>query len=496
MLFKIKILGIVFLLFGNRFIAFSDTINIKDKGAKGDGVFLNTVIINLAIEEISNGGGGYVKIPSGTYLSGTVELKTNVFLLLQPGAILKGSPNLADYKRFEGHRYDTYLYHLVTAKNASNTGILGEGTIDGNGTAFWEPFSESEMPVWIKAKDPRVSRLVEFTNCKNIKINDITIQNTPEWTLHLFNCEGAKIDGVRINNHMFGPNADGIDITGSRKITISNCRIETCDDGICLKTNHDSEACEQITVTNCIIKTSCAALKIGNESAKDFRQITFSNCVVYESSRAISINSEEGGLVEDILISNIIADNNAPLILTRPIHISLLKSKNGKDGAIRNITISDFICKTQGRILLTAPEGLQLENIQLRNIKLQYPWIEDPFMISDSARSAQYSPQNKLARKQRAAVVAENAKNLIINHLSIEWPTKPVPIEWQLPKRIENGSKPRTFNPDYKKNKETDLAYFWGSGLQGGYIWAPASAHSSGKGNAIVLQKSIDFTVR
>jgi len=484
----------IFLIIG--FSSFSITVNIKDKGAKSDGIFLNTSIINQAIEEVASNGGGYVHIPSGTFLSGTVELKSNVYLVLEAGAILKGSPNLADYKRFEGHRYDTYLYHLVTAKNSQNTGIIGEGTIDGNGTAFWEPFLESDMPFWIKAKDPRVSRLVEFTHCKNFKISDITLQNTPEWTLHLFDCVGGKIDGIHITNHLYGPNADGIDITGSKQITISNCRIETCDDGICLKTNHDSEACEQITVTNCIIKTLCAALKIGNESAKDFRQITFSNCVIYESSRAISINSEEGGIVEDVLISGIIADNNAPLILNRPIHISLLKSKSGKDGAIRNVTISDFTCKTQGRILLTAPDGLFLENIQLRNIKMQYPWIEDPYLISDSARSTQYSPQNKNARKQRAAFVVENAKNLIVNHLSVEWPINPVPIEWQLPKRIENGSKPRTFKPDYKKNRETDFACFWGSGLVGGYIWSPGSTHSSGKGNPIVVLNSRDFTVR
>ena len=262
-----------------------------------------------------------------------------------------------------------------------------------------------------------------------------------------------------------------------------------------LKTNFDIEACGQLTVTNCMIKTSCASLKICNESAKDFKQITFSNWIIYESTTAISISSEEGEIVKDVLICNIVADNIVPLILTRPTHISLLKSKKGNDGAIRNITISNFIYKTQGRILLTAPEGLFLENIQLRNIKIQYPWIEDPFFISDSARSAQYPPQNKIARKQRAAIIAENVNNLHIKHSSIEWPAKAVPSEWQLATRIENGSKPVTFKPDYKKNKETDLACFWGKGLTGGYIWLPGSTHSSDKGNSVVLQNCKDFTI-
>jgi hypothetical protein len=217
---------------------------------------------------------------------------------------------------------------------------------------------------------------------------------------------------------------------------------------------------------------------------------------MYESSWAISINSEEGGKVEDILIQNIVADNNAPLVLTRPIPISLLKPQNGPTGSIKNVRISDFTCKTQGRILLTAGPGTMLENIHLSNIYLQFPWIEDPFLISDSARSAQYSPQNKWARKQRAAIFAENAKNLIVNHLQIDWPEKEIPKNWKLPKRIENGGKPRTFFPSYEKPKEAEMKVFWGSQLEGGYLQAPGVLASDGKISGIELQNCKGFVVK
>lgn len=478
------------------FQSYAAEINIANKGAKPGKTFLNTSIIQSCIDEVAAKGGGYVIIPSDTFCSGTIQLRSNVFLKLEPGAVLYGSPNLADYIRFDGHRFDRYLYHLITAKNAHNTGLIGEGTIDGNGAAFWEPYLESEMPKWIKAKDPRVSRLIEFTNCKAVQIRNLKIQNSPEWTLHFFNCKEVLIDGIRIENHLFGPNADGIDLTGCQGVRISNCHIVTCDDGICLKTNPESDSCAQISVSNCIIKTSCAALKIGNESAKDFRQITFSNCVVYESSRAVAIYSEEGGMVEDVLIQNIVADNNAPLILTRPIHISLMQPAKGKKGGIRNVTISDFVCKTQGRIMLTSAPGSMIENLQIRNCRLEYPWIEDPYYLSDSARSAQYSPQNKTARKQRAAIVAENIKNLVLNHVQIHWPDGPVPKAWQWPRRIENGSRPREIKPSYRSHKECDLDVLYGSGLVGGYLWAPAQLSSNGNSKGIVLMGCSDFTVR
>jgi polygalacturonase len=473
----------------------AETRWITEFGARPGGVFLNTNSIQRCIDTIFARGGGYVHIPSGIFLSGTIELRSGVYLVLEAGAVLKGSENMADYTRFDGHRFDKYLYHLVCAKNAVGTGISGEGTIDGNGTSFWEPFNEKDMPFWIKAKDPRVSRMVEFTSCSQVRLAGFSIRNAPEWSLHLYNCKEVFIHGIDIRNHMFGPNADGIDLTGCQEVTISDCHIETCDDGICLKTNPESNSCERITVTNCIIRTSCAALKIGNESALDFRQIIFSNCIVFGSSRAIGLYSEEGGSIEDVQISNIVADNNAPLILTRPIHISLIKPSKGKPGIIRNISIQDFTCKTQGRILLTASKETLMENIQLRNIRLEYPWIEDPFPISDSARSAQYSPQNVDARKQRAAIVAENINNLMLNHVQISWPGKEVPESWRMPKRIENGSKPRTLQPDYRKSRECDLDILYGSNLKGGYLWAPETRASNGSAG-VRLEKCSGFTVR
>ena len=109
---------------------------------------------------------------------------------------------------------------------------------------------------------------------------------------------------------------------------IRKCRITTCDDAICLKSSEKGGACESVVVTNCVIQTSCVGLKIGSETHKDIRNVTMSNCVITQSSRAIGIYSVHGGTIEHILFQNIVANTNAPLVLSRPIQIMQHKSKD------------------------------------------------------------------------------------------------------------------------------------------------------------------------
>lgn len=439
-------------------------VNVLDYGAVNDGKTLTTKALQSAIDAAGNAGGGTVTLPPGTYYTGTIYLRNNTYLNLQGGATILGSTNIADYP-LQASRWESpnNLRHLVCAQNNHHVGIIGTGTIDGNGPAFWEPIQP--MPDWIVGKPIRIPRYVEFTNCTDVLIRDVTLTNAPEWTLHLFGCQRVTVDNIRIENHLFGPNNDGIDISGCQDVRISNCYIKTCDDGICLKTLPENKACERITVNNCIIETSCAALKIGNESFHDFRQIAFSNCVVSRSSRAIGIYAEDGGDVEDVVISNIVLDNNAPLILNRPIHISNFR-KGTKAGIISHILLQNIICRTNGRVLITAEPGSIIRDVSIAGLRMTYPFIEDPYTLSDSARSAQYSPRNKNARKQRAAIVAEGVEQLTIRDLKIEWPAGPVPSAWRQPVKIENGWKYRTIRPKYDRPQECTFQVLWGNNLR------------------------------
>ncbi|MEL7118986.1 MAG: glycosyl hydrolase family 28 protein [Bacteroidota bacterium] len=485
--------------------------NILDYGAQSDSTSINTSAIQKAIDQASANGGGIVIVPPGIYKTGTLFLKDNTTLEIMSGATILGSANIEDYTQMTwGHNKDRQPYHLVMGFNAKNIEIRGGGTIDGNGPAFWKDYDPTKDPQWIMAKELKVSPMLEIQNCENVRIKDIELKTGGGWTVHLYDSKQVQIQGIRLINNLFAPNGDGIDITGGADITISDCIIKTCDDAVCLKTTFDSGTCKRVTVANNVIECSCVALKIGNESFRDIAQVTFTNNVIYNSSRAFGLYAESAGKVEDVLISNTIYDSKSPFIYNRPIHISLMKREGpsgaagnathkpevvlqddeGREPVLRNIMISNFIGKTEGRILITAEPDRMIENLTLRDIQLDYPWIEDPVPNIERAKSGQFSPMNPNAKKAKAAMVIENVQNLVVENFHINWPTTDeVPADWRFPKRIANGTLD-SFYPDYSRARQTELSAIWGRNIQGGYIRAPLVQSSDASMPTLDIQNS------
>jgi hypothetical protein len=484
-------------------------VNVLDFGAKGDGKTLDTKAIQLAIEAVAQSGGGKVTLPGGkVFKSGSLFLHSHVQMHIQTGAVLLGSPNKADYvlidrplfyyQRLKNHPLGFKRQHLLNVMDCKNVIIDGGGTIDGSGRSFWKPFADEQLPMWIEAELDRVSNLVEVHRCSNLKIKDITLKNSPEWTLHIFDSEDVQVDGITIDNGLFGPNNDGIDITGSRRVRVANCNITTCDDGICLKSAEKGGPCENIAVSNCIIQTSCVALKIGSETFQDIRNVLMNNCVVTQSSRAIGIYSVHGGTIENIRFSNIVANTNAPLVLNRPIQIMSHNTKDRhidsnivyKPGLVRNIWVEDFFCETEGRIFITAEEGHWLENIHLNRVNLQYAYIESPNPLSSQATSSHFAglhPDDKIAN---AAIICRNIRELYINDLQLQWPEKQLPKAWKKhPVKIENGSH-RRHQPDYTQLRPVEFDVLEATNIQGGYIDSPLSRSSQASGKTWKLRNS------
>ena len=432
---------------------------------------LATKALQQAIDNLSNIGGGTLVIPAGTYTTGTVFLRSHVHIELQHGATWLGSANIEDYAELSwGHNKDRQPWHLIYADKVENVAITGLGKIDGGSENFWQEYEKDASgnmlePRWIKAKDKKISPLIDINNSDNIVVKDITLVTGGGWNLHLFDCDNIKIHGVRVMNNIYSPNSDAIDLTGCRDVSISDCHIKTCDDAIVLKTLEDSRTCERVSVTNCVIETLCVGIKMGaNESYKDMRNFSVSNCVFHGTSRFFALYSKNGGSLENITITNISGDTNAKLVFNRPIQIMLQRNNQGTIGSIRNVLISNVACDTDGRILITADEGGIMDNITLRDISLSYPWVEDPKPITEGARSNQFPrlEQHRDAASARAAAVIKNASRLIVENMTINWPeaSQPIPQEWQHKERIENGTT-RIHKYPYKTAMSAPFSAIW-----------------------------------
>lgn len=438
--------------------------DITEFGAVGDGKTLCTLAFERAIAAVAKAGGGTVTVPPGVFLTGTVALQSRITLELEAGAVLRGSPRLEGYRAMSwGQHIDRTPWHLLVAHDCHDIRICGGGKIDGNGPSFWEPVVGSDpltcVPAnqpdparaavsWIQAhKEKRPSPMIEITGCRDVRIENIQITNSAGWNLHLHNCNFVWVRGVKLTANLFGPNNDGFDITGCQDVMVSDCYLSCWDDAICLKTTPDSQSCERITVTNCVIRTNCVGFKLGcAESFRDFRQITFSNSIVFGSHRAIAFYVKEGATAEDITISNIVCDTNAPLILTRPIHMELQQSDPARPmGRLRNINISNVVARTDGRIIICAQQGGLIENVLLRDIRMIYPTVDDPALCAPQSACEQNCKSNPDARAARAVVVLENVAGFTLDNLVVQWPMTDIagkvntPKEWHRDVRGANG---------------------------------------------------------
>jgi len=339
--------------FGMAITLKAERVDMLKSGAKADGKTLNTTLINHTVDRLSQAGGGTLFFPAGTYLTGAIRLKSNITLELEAGATLLFSDNFDDYLPFMEVRHEGVMMKsfspLISAMDAENITIKGEGTLDGQGKAWWTEFFRiyvdlekngmrelnKYQPLWEREND--VEALYAETNedwhgtlkrrffrppfiqpvrCRRVRIEGVKIINSPFWTVNPEFCDNVVVTGVTIHN-VPSPNTDGINPESCRNVHISDCHISVGDDCITLKSGRDAQArrlgvpCENITITNCTMLSGHGGVVIGSEMSGSVRKVTISNCVFDGTDRGIRIKSTRGrgGVVEDIRVSNIIMSN-------------------------------------------------------------------------------------------------------------------------------------------------------------------------------------------
>ncbi len=466
--------------------------SVLDFGAKADGKTISTLAIQKALDATSAAGGTLV-FPKGTYLTGTIFIKSNTQIELSAGATILGSTNLKDYTKLTwGHHEDRTPWHLIVADKAQNIRIFGQGAINGNGPAFWQKERKHVWAFYTEIEE-RPSPMVEITNCENVIIENISLLNPAGWTLHPFNSKNIKIKGITIKTNLFGPNSDGIDVGGCQDVLISDCNISSGDDAIALKTTEDSGPCERVTISNCILETNCVALRIGFESRQDIRDITATNLVVKNASRIIDIRSVEGAVIERVNISNIVGQTNSGWPVNRVVEIDLNEVPNVYDiqisehpnykkdkpllkkGAIRDIQISNLNILTDGRIMVGASAGNKLENISFSNILLRFAMLDNCLAMCKKAEgNGGFFKGSPELRAAPAAVAVQNVNGFYLTDFQVSWPTYPVPADWNLLK-----TEWRFLEPDWYKGNEEKIRSgemkpvfkaFWGKNIVGGKV--------------------------
>lgn len=275
--------------------------NVSDFGAIGDGITMNTVSIQAAIDACEKQGGGSVVINSGVFLCGSITLKSNVNLHIEENAVLLGSPNVEDYPEKENlkHVNTNYLPRwqnasFIFAEECEKISITGKGKIDCNGTYFTVVSPDSTTWKYRRINKPTPPRVVFFAGCKNILITDITMTNQPAgWSYWIHDCDNVTITNITIDADVNYPNNDGVHINSSRNVTISDSNISCGDDCIIIRANNaslkENKICENVTVTNCNLTSYSSAVRIGWVQDGTIRNCKLSNLTMYDCSTGISV---------------------------------------------------------------------------------------------------------------------------------------------------------------------------------------------------------------
>ncbi|MCR5675290.1 MAG: glycoside hydrolase family 28 protein [Lachnospiraceae bacterium] len=410
-------------------------ISVMECGARGDGISVDTIAIQAALNMCRDNGGGKVVFPGGhIFKTGSLILYSNTELHIESGAVVRGSDDLADYRKFsdvptdmrvpsyvnceyDGKPANVFIY----AANGENIRITGHGTIDGMEELYYGATDRYYIDgAWY----PRTP-LIFVENVKHLTVRDVTLTRSGFWTLHMVGCDDVLVDGIRILNNMRMANNDGIDPDHCRNVRIANCHIETADDNIVIKTSKAYEnygPSENIVITGCTLMSTGGAVKFGTESESDFRNVIVENCCIRGTNRGVTLQLRDKGNIENVLVQNLNIGTRrfAESYWGRgePVAVTCIPRHEGAPlGMIRNVRFRNLNCEGENGIFLYGSEGDPIRDLSFADVHLRLTktssWEPDGYDLRPC------DGDGKLASKIYG-VYAEHTQGLTLESVTVD----------------------------------------------------------------------------
>jgi polygalacturonase len=403
--------------------------NVLDNGAIRDGSAPSTASIQKTIDLCGHHGGGTVFIPAGTYVTGTIWMRSNITLHVESGAVLLGDTDIAAFPlwttKWEGNAVASSHAPLIGGEGLTNIAVTGRGVIDGRGKMWWDAFHQG------KIRDIR-PHLIRFVDCRDVLIDGLHFINSPRWTLNPVACDNVTITRVTIRNPHNSPNTDGINPDSCSNVQISNCHIDVGDDCIAIKSGSEEDGrpnprpCHNITISNCTMLHGHGGVVIGSEMSGGVRNVAISNCVFCGTDRGIRLKSRRGrgNAVEDLRVDNIVMDDvHCPIVVNlfyvcgASEHSKVLDPKlqqvNAGTPQFRRLRFSNITArkvKFAAAFILGLPE-MFVEDIVLDGISI--------YMDTDNKEAGCPAMAAGVPDMCRAGLVLKNARNVKLRRIDL-----------------------------------------------------------------------------
>jgi len=412
---------------------------------------------NAAVTACADAGGGTVLVPPGEYVSGTLLLESDVTIHLESGATVYASAEREEYsdERLGPDGERVFLW----ADEVENVAITGRGRFHGRGTEIMlmdtpirgHSGESSSHPLitsgphearqgedyldrddgtddWPVAKpDFRPGPMFRFDHCENVLVRDVELRDMPSWTIGLHGTTEADVLGVDVRGNKLIPNNDGIAVTDSRNVHISDCTFVTCDDSICMNgTSEVDQPCENVTVTNCTIESNACAIKFGSGTDGPMRDFTFQNIVIRDSNRGLGIQHRDSGTLENVLFSDIFVQTR---LLSgpwwgkaEPIYVTSLPREEDTDlGTVRNVRFSNVVAQCENGAVVYGSDEATIENVSFENVSLEIGGSENSPLTGGNFDMQPTTAKTAIFERDVAGVHCENASGVDLEDVTVEW---------------------------------------------------------------------------